>query len=233
MLKYCISLFILLLSPLGLMGQNDSIPSDSTQFAQRFGLRLGGDAGKLIRTLLDDDYTGFEIMGDYRLTQKIYVAGEIGFEERTTSTDFLNSTASGSYFKAGIDYNMYQNWFGMENMIYSGLRVGASTFSQTINSYTIYNTDQTFELVTYDEGRKISGLTALWAELIIGIKAETLNNLYVGLNVQFKGRITEKEPENFENIYIPGFNRTFDSGRFGIGFGYNISYLIPLYKKTN
>ena len=76
-------------------------------------------------------------------------------------------------------------------------------------------------------------MAALWTELIIGIKAETLQNLYLGLNVQFKGLITEKESENFENIYIPGFNRTYDSGRFGVGFGYNISYLIPLYKKDN
>ena len=53
----------------------------------------------------------------------------------------------------------------------------------------------------------------------------------MGLNVQFKGLITEKEPDNFENVYIPGFNRTFDSGGFGVGFGYNISYLIPIYKK--
>ena len=37
---------------------------------------------------------------------------------------------------------------------------------------------------------------------------------------------------NFETIYIPGFGRTYDSGRFGMGFGYNISYLIPLYKKS-
>ena len=45
-------------------------------------------------------------------------------------------------------------------------------------------------------------------------------------------RVFETEPENFENLYIPGFGRTFDSGNFGVGFGYNVSYLIPLYKKT-
>ncbi|MEZ4792186.1 MAG: DUF6048 family protein [Gelidibacter sp.] len=31
---------------------------------------------------------------------------------------------------------------------------------------------------------------------------------------------------------MPGFNKVFDSGRFGIGFGYNISYLIPIYNKN-
>ncbi|WP_395076160.1 DUF6048 family protein, partial [Flavobacterium sp.] len=33
----------------------------------------------------------------------------------------------------------------------------------------------------------------------------------------------------FDNLYIPGFNRTYD-GKFGVGWNYTISYFIPLYK---
>jgi hypothetical protein len=36
--------------------------------------------------------------------------------------------------------------------------------------------------------------------------------------------------ENFENLYIPGFNRTYD-GDFGVGFNYTVSYFIPIYKR--
>ena len=68
---------------------------------------------------------------------------------------------------------------------------------------------------------------------MIGIKAEVINNVYVGLNAQLKISISDDTPENFENIYIPGFNKTYDSSGIGVGFGYNISYLIPLYKKEN
>ena len=68
-------------------------------------------------------------------------------------------------------------------------------------------------------------------ELIIGIKAELVTNLYAGLNVQIKSIISQDQPDGFENLYIPGFNRTYDSGRFGVGFGYTISYLIPIFKK--
>ena len=231
MSKYSISIFTGLIMSLASFAQTEAIPLDSISFEEKYGLRIGADIGKLVRSFIDDDYTGFEISGDYRITKDFYVAGELGTEERTTSTDFLNSTAKGNYIKAGIDYNMYRNWFGMENMIYAGFRAGIGSFSQTINNYTIYNTDQTFGQVTVSEERKINGLTALWSEIMVGLKAETINNLYIGINVQFKGLITEKKPDNFENIYIPGYNRTYDSGRFGIGFGYNISYLIPLYKK--
>lgn len=235
MYRYFISLFLFL--PLVLVAQEtengteNEVQQDSIIFKEKYGLRIGGDVFKLVRTAIDDDYTGFEVNADYRLTKRLYVAGELGFEERTTTTDFLNSTANGSFFKAGVDYNMYQNWFGLENMIYAGFRGGFGSFKQTINSYTIYNTNQTYPQTVINTSREESGLSAIWSELIIGIKAQTLNNLYVGMNVQFKVRLSETEPNNFENIYIPGFGRTYDSGRFGITFGYNISYLIPLYKK--
>lgn len=231
-LIFIISLMIMMLVPLTSFSQNEAVQKDTLVYKQKYGLRLGADLSKIGRTFFDENYTGFEINADYRLTKNIYLAGELGTEERVLINDYINNTTKGSYFKAGIDYNLYKNWLDMENMIYSGFRIGASSFSQTLNSYTVYNTDQYWNNpYTYTQNTEFNGLTALWAELIFGIKAEVLNNLYLGLNVQLKGRITDTKPSNYENLYIPGFNRTFDSGTFGVGFGYNISYLIPIFKK--
>ncbi len=228
---FAISLILLMFVPITSFSQNKK-EKDTLVIKEKYGLRLGVDIYKPIRSFIDDDYTGIEINGDYRLTKRVYLAGELGTEERTNTTDYLNVTAKGSYFKAGADYNFYRNWLNMENMIYGGFRVGVSSFSQTLNSFIVYNTDQYYEApFTVNESQEFSGLTAIWAELIIGMKIEVLNNFYVGLNAQLKGRITEDEPENFGNLYIPGFNKVFDSGRFGIGFGYNVSYLIPIYNK--
>lgn len=211
---------------------DEETKTDTLIFKQKYGLRLGADLGKLVKTFIDDDYTGFELNGDYRLTKKIYLAGELGTEEKTISTDFLSVTASGSYFKAGIDYNSYQNWLDMQNMIYFGFRIGASTFNQNLNNYTVYNPNQYWPTqFSSSEARKVNGLTAIWGEIIVGIKAELFNNLFLGLNVQIKSLISEDIPDDFENLFIPGFNRTYDSGRFGIGLGYNLSYLIPIIKK--
>lgn len=206
---------------------------DTLIYKQKYGLRLGADISKIARTFVDDNYTGLELMGDYRLTKRIYLAGEIGNEERTIENEVLNNTTKGSYFKGGIDLNFYRNWLDMENMIYAGFRAGASTFSQTLNSYGVYNINNQYwnEQVSINESEEFKGLTATWLEIQIGIKAEMFNNFYAGFNVQLKGLITETEPNNFENLYIPGFNRTYDSGRFGTGFNFNLSYLIPIFKK--
>jgi len=229
-LLFCIN-FALILGCAQSFAQEETT-KDTLVYKQKYGLRLGGDVLKLVRSALDDEYSGFEINGDYRLTKRWYLAGELGFEERITSTDFLNATTTGSYFKAGADYNFYRNWLDMENMIYAGLRVGASTFKQELNSFTIYDSNNgTFGQFTPERSEEFSGLTAIWTEVLFGLKAEVFNNLYMGLNVQLKFLITDDQPSNFENLYIPGFNKTFDSGSFGIGFGYNVSYLIPIFKK--
>jgi hypothetical protein len=216
--------------------QNDSIvnlANDSTKIKLKYGLRVGGDIGKLIRTAIDDDYTGFELMADYRLKEKLYVAGEIGFEEKNTVNDFLDITTKGSYIKGGIDYNMYQNWLDMDNMIYAGFRVGASTFSHDLNSFTVYSTDQYWApQLTSNSKQELTGLTAFWAEVILGIKAEILNNLYMGLNVQLKLSASQTIPNNFDNVYIPGFGKTYDSSSIGAGYSYFLSYRVPLYKKA-
>lgn len=228
------SIAILLLFSSTVLAQDDKkTVRDTLIYKQKYGLRLGADIGKLARTFIDDNYTGFELMGDYRLTKRIYLAGEIGNEERTIDDEVLNNTTKGSYFKGGIDLNFYRNWLDMENMIYIGFRGGASTFSQTLNSYNIYNVNNQYwnQQFSVEEGTEFEGLTAFWVEVMIGLKAELFNNFFAGINVQLKGLITETAPDNFENLYIPGFNRTYDSGRFGTGFGFNLSYLVPIFKK--
>ena len=202
------------------------------KFPERYGLRVGVDLHRLSKSFYDKDYKGLEIVGDYRLTKKFYVAGELGNEEKTVDDDRLNFTTQGSYFKVGFDYNAFENWLDMENMIYAGMRVGFSSFDHQVNSYKIYeNNGNYYGQTIIAPGEKFSGQTASWVEIVGGIKAELFNNLYMGFSVRLNYLISNKEPEGFANLYIPGFNRTYD-GKFGAGFNYTLSYFIPIYKKN-
>jgi hypothetical protein len=207
--------------------KKDSIPIKK----ERYGLRLGVDLFKLTRMLYEEDYRGIELVGDYRLTRRHYLAAEIGNEEKTVDEDQLNFTTSGTYLKVGFDYNTYENWLNMENIISIGLRYGVSSFSQTLNNFEIYNPNNYFEEILLLPGEKYDGLTAQWIEVIAGTKVKVINNVFVGFNFSLKYLVSQKVPDNFDNLYIPGFNRTYD-GKFGVGFNYTISYFIPLYKST-
>ncbi|GHC64079.1 DUF6048 family protein [Ulvibacter litoralis] len=206
-------------------------PTDTISKATKYGLRLGLDLAKPIRSLLEDGYSGFELMGDYRITKKFYLAAELGNDKKDRFETNLSSRASGSYIKVGGDFNAYNNWFGLNNALYFGLRYGLSTFKQELLSYQIYSTDQTFPATTVEDPIEYSGLTAHWGELIFGVKTEVVTNLYLSINLQLKLKVAEDTPEGFSNLYIPGFNQTNDFSEFGVGYGYTISYLLPLYKK--
>lgn len=197
---------------------------------ERFGIRIGADLFKLTRSFYDNNYKGLELVGDYRLTKNYYIATELGNENKTTDDNKINSTTKGTYIKIGFDYNFYENWLDMRNIVSIGLRYGASSFSQQLNSYKLYNTSTYFpETPTILSGEKFNGLTAQWFEVVVGMKAEIFKNTYVGFSVRMNKILSNTKPDNFDNLYIPGFNRTYN-GDFGVGFNYTVSYFLPLYK---
>ena len=242
--KFTFSIALVLLSFLG-NAQDTSVSEKTDQKAtikkdsipvkkERYGLRLGVDLFKLTRSFYETDYRGLELVGDYRLTRRHYLAAEIGNENKTVDDDQVNFTTKGTYLKAGFDYNSFQNWGNMENIISVGLRYGASSFSQTLNSYQIYNPNPYFgesPVIIPTENNQFDGLSAQWIEVVAGMKAEVFNNVFVGFSFRLNRLMSQKIPNNFDNLYIPGFNRTYD-GAFGVGFNYTVSYFIPLYKAT-
>ncbi len=195
-----------------------------------YGLRIGTDLVKASRNFWDKNYTGFEINADYRYNKKCYIAAEAGFEDRFKEDDQLTYTTSGMFLKIGADKNFHQNWLDMDNLIYVGGRYGLSYHNQTLHSYRVNTGNAYFDEEMQYPNLKTTGLMAHWLELVVGIKAEVANNLYIGMNVRLKGLVYQTQPEGFENLYYPGFDQKY-SGNIGVGFGYTVSYMIPFKKK--
>ncbi|MFT4943869.1 MAG: hypothetical protein ACI9RL_001423 [Candidatus Paceibacteria bacterium] len=204
---------------------------DTVAQKTKYGLRFGVDLAMPLRSLLEDGYTGFEILGDVRIQDRFYLAAELGSEKKDYFEPNINAISKGSYFKVGVNYNAYLNWIGMTNEIFTGVRYGFSRFSQELLGYNIYTTNQSFPPAFVTEPKEFKGLSAHWAELILGVKTEISNNVYLSINLQLKRKISEDTPENFDNLYIPGFNRTYDASEWGVGYGYTITYLLPIFKK--
>ena len=164
----------------------------------------------------------------------MFLAAELGNEKITQNDSQLSTTTSGTFITAGFNYNLYTNWLDMENQIYLGMRYGVSSFSQTLNSYEIYDPNPYFPnpnpIIESDISE--SGLAAQWAEVVMGINVKVYNNIFVGFSLNMNVLLTNETPSNFDNLYIPGFNRTYN-GDFGAGFNYTVSYFIPIYKKKN
>lgn len=215
----------------------DLNPKDSVEYKQSYGLRLGVDLSRPIMSFLDENYTGLEIVADYRLNQNLYLAAELGTEDKTKQEDLFNFTTSGSYLKVGVNKNNYANWYGEQNLIYIGGRLAFSTFENTLNNYQYFDTNRYWNPDGFATGSEVpenfSGLSATWLEAVFGTKVELFSNIYMGASIRLGLLLSQKEDERFPNLWIPGFNKVTNDSRFGVGYNYSISYFLPLYKKEN
>lgn len=239
MLKYIISLS-LFLGVVSLTAQSkpiDTLQKDSVVHKQSYGLRVGVDLSRIIRSSLDDNFKGLELVADYRLTQDLYLAAELGNEDITQQEDVYNFNTSGSYLKVGVERNTYANWYGEQNLIFYGARLGFSTFNNTLNNYQIFDNNRYWNpdgfATVSQESEEFSGRTASWIEAVLGTKVELLPNIYLGASIRLGFLFTDANDGRFPILYVPGFNKVTWDSKFGVGYNYSISYFLPLYKKKN
>ena len=226
-LKFFISVAIIIL----LSGKNFSqTENDSVVVKNKYGIRIGLDFSKQIR-MLTEDYKGLSLYGDVKIKERLFIVSELGSDEKELRTDNLRSKFSGNYIKAGLNYNLYNNLPGLNNEIYVGFRFATSKFKSEISEYIIYNKDRFWSQDPIFDNIINKGLNANWVELIIGINAELLNNLFMGLSLRLNRMLNQKKPENFTNLYIPGFNKVTENNNFGTGLTYSLIYQIPIIKK--
>ena len=196
-------------------------------------LNIGLDLFKPIKSSSDGDNLNYEIVGDLQLTENLYLAGEYGIVDRIIEDENINFNSSGSFLRIGFNYNMFENWVGMDNSIYLGLRYATSNFSNKIINYTVRNQDSYFSNLVENDFQTIeySGLSGNWIEIVAGLKVETFKNIYLGFSLRLNKLLSDSEPDNFDTLFIPGFNKVTDDNTFGSGFNYTLTYSIPLRKK--
>ena len=220
-----------------LIGQTESNSNDTLIKKEKLlninKIRFGFDLLKPIASSSEGDNLNYEIVGDLQLTENIYLAGEYGSIDKLIEDENINFNSMGSFLRVGLDYNLFKNWIGMDNSIYVGFRYGNSSFSNKILNYEVRNKDSYFSNLVEDEFETIeySNLSGNWIEILLGIKVETFKNVYLGLSLRLNKLLSDEKPNNFGNLFIPGFNKVTDENTFGSGFNYTLTYSIPLKKR--
>jgi len=219
--------------------ENDNITiNDSLNLKKEksINLRVGFDLYRIILSRVSDDFDGFEIVGDFKVSENFFIALELGNLDITKQVEQVNFTTNGNYFKVGFDYNMFENLEGMNNHITLGARIGSSRHDQTLNSYTIldrtrYWTNSDLPITNGFATGERPDLNALWFEVVLNFKVQILKNIYTGISLRLNRLISDKIPSNFDNIYIPGFNKKTQDNVFGAGFNYTLTYNFSLLSK--
>lgn len=204
--------------------------SDTIYVKNKYGIRAGIDLSKQIR-MLTEEYSGLSLYGDIKIKERLFIVAELGNDQKTIETENINSKLSGSYIKTGFNYNLYNNLPGLNNEIYVGLRYSQSLFKNELIDYSIYNKDRFWNDQRILEYKEFDNLKSSWIEFVLGFNSEIKNNLFMGLSLRLNRMLKQDIPENFTNLFIPGFNKVTENNNFGTGITYSIIYQIPIIKK--
>ena len=204
--------------------------NDTIYVKNKYGIRAGIDLSKQIR-MLTEEYSGLSLYGDIKIKERLFIVAELGNDQKTIETENINSKLSGSYIKTGFNYNLYNNLPGLNNEIYVGLRYSQSLFKNELIDYSIYNKDRFWNDQRILEYKEFDNLKSSWIEFVVGFNSEIKNNLFMGLSLRLNRMLKQNIPENFTNLFIPGFNKVTENNNFGTGITYSIIYQIPIIKK--
>ena len=201
---------------------------DSTRFPINAmkGVRIGVDFSKfLLPVIYKNERIGFEATADVHFKGNFFFTAEAGWlkvnlDRRPDPEYKYLYKENGFYGKIGIDYNLLKSRRPNSNdIVYGGVRYGFSTLSQqaeqiTIPGYLWHNlTDAIIPKNT---------LNAHWIEFLLGVKAEVLTNLYVGLTFRLKFLIIAPKDEYSIPYMIPGYGN--GNQNYAIGLNYYVSY---------
>ena len=203
--------------------------NDTIYVKNKYGIRAGIDLSKQIR-MLTEEYSGLSLYGDIKIQERLFIVAELGNDQKTIETENINSKLSGSYIKTGFNYNLYNNLPGLNNEIYVGLRYSQSLFKNELIDYSIYNKNRFWNDKRILEYKEFDNLKSSWIEFVVGFNSEIKNNLFMGLSLRLNRMLKQDIPENFTNLFIPGFNKVTDNNNFGTGITYSILYQIPIIK---
>jgi hypothetical protein len=200
------------------------VPGQDT--LRTFGPRIGMDLSRFLYILADPSQKGAEISVDFEIYKNIYPVVELGYNSTSDSQELFDYSSSGSYGRAGIDYNfLHLPDRSIHHAITLGFRYGQSVFTHKVENVFIpgdYWGD-------YLPGPYENNLTGHWFELVGGLKTEVFSNFFLGMSFRYKILLNPGMDPLMIPELIPGYGTGGEDRTFG--FTYSVFYMIPLIKK--
>lgn len=171
---------------------------------------------------LGGDFFSTEAALEVNLLNRFFPIVEVGYGQTDAineDTD-LHYKTTAPYFRVGLNYNV-QYKKKSPGYIYAGLRVGYTSFTYDVDGPPMIDPVWGGEVPFHFTDIKGS---ALWTELLVGVRAQIYKNFHMGWSFRYKVRLNVKDAPNASPWYIPGFGAS-DNTTFGAT--YDLVYRIP------
>lgn len=188
-------------------------------------VRTGVDLSRFIMPYIGDlKPSGAEISFDTEIKYNFFPTIEAGFSKLEDYTEANEYNLNGNYFRVGLNYSITKYKHRLDrDIFFIGARYAFSGFQHQANRISISN-----QWGTYETSMAETQLNAHWFESVIGLRAEFLNNFFMGLTVRLKYMITHSDYNNYTPYWVPGYGDATKS--FTVGMSYSVFYSIPIKK---
>lgn len=216
--KAALILCLCLLTGQAAAQQNDTL--------RTFGPRFGLDLARFAYILAEPSETGAEVSLDFEVIKDLYPVLELGYSSISEDKEFFSYSAGGAYGRVGFDYNLINLKDRSQHHSFTiGMRYGMSIFSQEASNIIVPNP----YWGDYIRSSYLKSLKGQWAEVVAGVKAEMLPNLFMGWSLRYKILLNPGMDPLVPPYLVPGYGSGGKDRNFGVS--YSIFYKIPLIKK--
>jgi hypothetical protein len=191
-----------------------------------YGPRIGIDLARFAYMFTDPPQMSFEASLDFEIHNNIFPVFEAGFGTLSETVDQAAYTSGGMFARLGIDYNLLPlEDRSVHHSITVGFRYGTSFFTQNAEHITVPSSYWGDLVIDQYE----NSLNGHWLEIVGGVKAELVSNLFMGWSVRYKILMNPEMDPRVTPLLVPGYGRGTENRAFG--FSYSIYYKIPLFKR--
>lgn len=206
-------------------------------------IKIGTDLSHYANLLLDGDALRAEVTGELSLSNRLFFVLDAGYSSmRSVSVRTIDQsinyrksadyTNTGIYIRGGVDYNLLSHQLKNESL-FAGFRYGYCNFGHEL----IYAIRQDYwapedptEQPVYFIFDEEQGMSAGWAEFVLGIKADIFEHFYVGFTLRSQFLLNLNDGIRIGADDIPGFGKTNDSAN--LIFSYHLYYRLPFGGKS-
>lgn len=184
------------------------------------GIRVGFDVVNFVKSRLQDNYNGWEFVGDLDFN-RYYFTLEYGNWGRNVVADSTATYANdGNYWRVGVDVNFLTR-DPDRNVFFLGARYGRSMFTE---SMTVVASDPLWGDVS--DSFYHSGIKASWVELTAGLRVKIWKIFWLGYTGRLKFALSTDGSPEMLSYDVPGFGRTHRETTWG--FNYYVMLRIPV-----
>ncbi len=198
-------------------------PKEKILIRKDQGLALGIDLSPFIMRLIKNERTGLAFIARYGLVDKIWIGGELGYENIKYSNDSFSYKSNGTFIRAGIDYDVFNNIdFPTNDNIFVGFRYCYAWQSHESPNFKIVD-DYWGD---YSGSVSSSGVNSHSLDLLAGLRCEVLPMFYMGLSARMRIMLACKHGDDLEPYAIAGYGS--GDTKVNFGFTYTLEYQAPM-----